>query len=78
MRQKQTLKELKDAKMVSNGWTVREGQDVKIFLKNGYVYTGEVLELTEAFLKINDWKTDKKVTVNAAEVSRIEELEGDS
>jgi hypothetical protein len=49
-----------------------KGQKVKIFLKSGYCYGGEVLSTSELFVTINDRKLNKPIGMAYSEISNFE------
>ena len=50
---------------------IKEGDIVKVFLSNNFIYKGKVLAVDNAFLKILDFKTDSEKVFPLSSITDI-------
>ena len=47
------------------------GKKVRVYLKNGFLHTGTVIETTEMFLTLKDQKSTLDIILNTSMIDRI-------
>ena len=51
------------------------GKKVRVYLKNGFLHSGTVIEATDVFIALKDEKKQLDVIINAAMIDRVLEEE---